>query len=208
MIPEGGVRWRAGGPPWIILAVVAGASLASLLPGAAGILEYDRTAVEAGEIWRLLTGQLVHWTARMTAADLAVLLAVGAWLEIRCRRVALVALLAGALLVGLGLYGLAPELSHYRGSSGLASALFAAAALEMATASPLRWQRASALTALVLFAAKLFWELETGRALAAGPLLPGVVVTPSVHLLGGMAGLLARGLRRPGDLVRALPGRI
>ena len=208
MIAEGGEGRRAVGPPWITLAVAAAASLASLLPGAAGFLEYERAAVQAGEAWRLLTGQLVHWTPRMAVADLAVLLAVGAWLEVRCRRLALATLFTGALLVGLGLYGLAPEISQYRGSSGLASALFVAAALEMAMGSSLRWERISALAALALFAAKLLWELETGRALAAGPLLPGVVVTPSVHLLGGMAGLLAWGFRRPGNLVRALPGRI
>ena len=49
---------------------------------------------------------------------------------------------------------------------------------------------------------------ETGRALAAGPLLPGVAVTPLAHVMGGLAGLLAYGLYRPLCLVPALPRRI
>ncbi len=191
MSPERGERRGAGDGPWLTLGVVAFASLAAILPGIDGILEYDRAAVGAGEPWRLLTGQLVHWTGRMAVADLVVLFAVGAWLESRSRRLALAALLTGGLLVGLGLHGFAPGLSHYRGSSGLASALFAASALEMAAGSPRRWARVAALAALGLFGMKLLWEMETGCALAAGPLLPGVRVTPQAHVMGGLAGLLS-----------------
>jgi len=197
MNPERGERRRAGEWPWVTLGLVAASSLAALLPGAEGILEYDRAAVGAGEPWRLLTGQLVHWTPRMAVADLVVLLAAGAWLESRSRRLALATLLMGALLVGLGLHGFAPGLSHYRGSSGMASALFVAVALKMAADPSHRWVRATALATLGLFGAKLLWEMETGRALAAGALLPGVVVTPWAHLMGGLAGFLASSLHRP-----------
>jgi len=205
MNPERGESRRAGDWPWITLGVVAAASLAALLPGMEGTLEYDRAAVGAGEPWRLLTGQLVHWTSRMAVADLVVLLAVGAWLESRSRRLALATLLTGVLLVGLGLHGFAPSLSHYRGSSGLASALFVAAVLEMVADPSRRWARLPALAALGLFAAKLLWEMGTGRALAAGPLLPGVTVAPLAHVMGGLAGLLAYGLHRAGGLVPAFP---
>jgi membrane associated rhomboid family serine protease len=33
-----------------------------LSPAATAVLEYDRAAVAAGEIWRLLTGHLTHWS--------------------------------------------------------------------------------------------------------------------------------------------------
>ena len=40
-------------------------------------LEYHRDGVAAGELWRLLTGQLVHWSTAMLMADFAVLLVAG-----------------------------------------------------------------------------------------------------------------------------------
>ncbi|MEE9218724.1 MAG: rhombosortase [Acidobacteriota bacterium] len=165
--------------------------LLALLPGLDGALEYNRDAVESGELWRLLSAQSVHWTSRMAIADLGVLLAVGSWVEIRSRRLALVTLITGGLLVGLGLHFLIPNLAHYRGSSGLASALFIVVVLDLASNSSRKWARPLAVVTLCLFVLKLLWELRTGLAIAAGPLLPGVTVVPQVHLLGGLAGLLA-----------------
>src|SRR5262245_50463251 len=87
-------------------------------------LQYDRARVEAGEVWRLLTGQMVHWTARMAALDLGMVLGLGAWLEARGeRRSAGLALLLGAGLTALAVHVLSPRLLFYRGSSGLASVL-------------------------------------------------------------------------------------
>lgn len=197
-------RW-----PWLTLSLVAAALLAASVSGADLALEYRRSAVQAGQLWRLLTGQLVHWTARMTATDLGVLLALGAWMERRCRRLAAASLAGAAVLVGIGVHVLSPGLDLYRGSSGLASALFVATALDLARGPGRRSARAAAAAVLSLFALKILWELWTGRALAAGALLPGVSVLPLVHLLGGAAGVLAcagdRLFRRRGP--RALVSR-
>ncbi len=203
---ERGERGAAGRVPWFTLGIVAAALLVALLPGIEKALEYDRAAVGKGQVWRLLTGQLVHWTPRMMLADVTVLLVLGAWLESRSRRLALSTLLAGALLVGAGLHWFAPALSHYRGSSGLASALLVAASLDLAAGSSRLRVRLAALAALTLFGVKLLWEMETGRALAAGPLLPGVAVTPWAHVMGGAAGLVAYLLHRLQDRVRERSG--
>jgi len=175
--------------PWIT------ATLASLFPAAwllpSDDLEYDRARMAAGEVWRLVTGQLVHWTPRMAALDVGMVIALGIWLELRGDRRRLVTSLAlGAGLTALAVQTLSPDLLTYQGSSGLASALFVLAAVRIAD-TPERWPRTLAITAVVLFLSKAAFESLAGQTLFAGPLPPGVHVVPLVHLLGGLGGLVA-----------------
>ena len=58
--------------PWITLGLATLCAAMAFLPATA--LEYDRIRVGEGEAWRLLTGQTVHWTARMAVFDLGMLL--------------------------------------------------------------------------------------------------------------------------------------
>jgi len=193
--------------PWVAATLVALCAAASLVPATA--LEYDRAQVEAGEVWRLLTGQMIHWTPRMALFDLGMLLGLGIWLELRGdRRLLTGTLVLGACLTGLAVHALSPGLLAYRGSSGLASALFVLAAVRVAD-SPDRWTRILALAAIALFLAKAAYESLAGQALFAGPLPPGVRVVPLVHLLGGVCGLCGirgQSARRPrGRLARVKP---
>ena len=166
--------------PWMTLALVA---LCSVADGTA--FEYERSR----EVWRLLTGQMVHWTPRMALFDLGMLLGLGAWLEIRGdRRLAAVALAFGAVLTAVAVH-LSPDLVRYRGSSGMASALFVLAAFRIADSSD-AWTRALAVAAVALFLAKAAFESLAGQALFAGELPEGVRVVPLVHLLGGLGGAL------------------
>jgi len=183
--------------PWVTAGLVAACATASSFPAGGDLLQYDRARVAGGEVWRLLTGQMVHWTARMAVADLAVLLALGLWLETGGRRRAfLLALILGAVWVALGVQLLPPHLTLYRGSSGLASALFVLTALEAARPPARPSARILATCALLLFAAKIVWETAGGHPLFAGTLPSGVQVTPMVHLLGGLAGAAAFVLNR------------
>jgi rhomboid family GlyGly-CTERM serine protease len=171
--------------PWISAALVVLYAVASLAD--VNVLEYERSRVAAGEVWRLLTGQMVHWTTRMAAWDLGMLLGLTAWLEIReDRRLAAATLALGAVLTAVAVH-LSPDLAMYRGSSGMASALFVLAAFRIAD-SPDPWTRALAVSAVALFLAKAAFESLAGETLFAGPLPEGVRVVPLVHLLGGLAG--------------------
>jgi len=175
--------------PWLTTALAAICAAASLVP--AETLEYDRNRVAAGEVWRLVSGQLVHWTPRMAALDLGMLLGLGIWLEVRGDRrlVALTMALGGGLTV-LGVQELSPDLAVYRGSSGLASALFVLAAVRLKSVNdPVT--RNLAITGVVLFLTKASFEFLAGQTLFAGPLPPGVHVVPVVHLLGGLGGLVS-----------------
>lgn len=171
--------------PWLSAGLVALCAAASLADGAA--LQYER----GGEAWRLLTGQMVHWTPRMAMLDLGMLLGLGAWLEIRGdRRLAAASLALGAVLTAVAVH-LSPGLLFYRGSSGMASALFVLAAFRVADSSD-RWTRALAVAAVALFLAKAAFESLGGQALFSGELPEGVRVVPLVHLLGGLGGAQLR----------------
>lgn len=186
--------------PWMILALVA---LCSVADGTA--FQYERS----GEVWRLLTGQMVHWTPRMAFFDLGMLLGLGAWLEIReDRRLAAVSLALGAIFTAVAVH-LSPDLFIYRGSSGMASALFVLAAFRIA-GSPDPWTRALAVSAVALFLSKAAFESLAGQTLFAGELPEGVRVVPLVHLLGGLGGALApasAGLRATGRSRAGSAGR-
>lgn len=174
-------------------ALVGCAALLSALDALPARLEYDRDLVRAGEAWRPLTAQLVHWTPRMAFADLGALALLGGWLEMRGRRRLglVVGLLLAAAATALGVHFVLTDLVTYRGSSGLAAALFVLVAVELAAGPGPAPRRLLAAAALALFAGKVLYETATGRAAAAGALPAGVAVEPLVHLLGGAAGILA-----------------
>lgn len=173
--------------PWITTVVSALFAVASFAPVQA--LEYDRIRVASGEVWRLLTGQLVHWTPRMAAFDIGMLLGLGIWLEVRGdRRLTAVALALGGGLTALAIHLLSTDLFVYRGSSGMASALFVLAAIRVADSTDPR-PRILAIAAVALFLSKAAFESLAGQTLFAGPLPQGVHVVSLVHLLGGLGGL-------------------
>jgi len=204
--------------PWITAVLAATGLAIALIPRAGELLQYERTAVDSGAYWRLLSGQLAHWTPRMATIDLLVLLITGAWLEIHSRRLALWTLVTTVLLVGLTVHAWTADLSIYRGSSGIASGLYVAMACVLIASRDPRWLRLSALAALFGFGAKTARELTTGEAFFAGQLPPGISAVPAVHLAGALAGLLcvivAVGRDRqlsarcgPGEQDRGLTGR-
>lgn len=103
------------------LLVPLACGLLFLTPESVGAwLAFDRQALSSGEIWRLWTGHLVHFSAAHATTDLAALFAAAAIAEheIGARRTAFV-LIVGAPLISLGLALLLPELAIYRGSSAL-----------------------------------------------------------------------------------------
>ena len=106
------------------------------------------------------------------------------------RKRTVLALALGAGLTAFAVHLLSPDLSIYRGASGLASALFVLAALRIADNAE-GAPRFLAWLAVALFLGKDAWEAFTGQTLFAGPLPDGVEVVPLVHLLGGLAGALS-----------------
>jgi rhomboid family GlyGly-CTERM serine protease len=155
----------------------------------AGMLSWERGALQHGELWRLWTGHLVHFSISQTLADTLALIVMGLYAEplVGSRRFALI--LAGAAdLLSLGMLVLAPGINEYRGASGLAT-------LTAVLAGVLAWRRQPAsrpvlACAALALAAKTVWE--AGAHVAAFAELPaGVAVAWQAHLMGVLLGAWA-----------------
>jgi rhomboid family GlyGly-CTERM serine protease len=157
-------------------------------------LAWDRSALLHGELWRLWTGHLVHFSVSHALADTLALCAAGMMLEpwLGSRRFA--ALLLGcAALVSLALLACAPGLGEYRGASGLAMMTATAAG----SCAWRRHPRAAPLLgcAALALAAKVAWEALGYGSLSGLP--QDVGVAWQAHLLGAACGLAATAAARP-----------
>lgn len=171
--------------PVVLVTVLVAVYVAA--PGAIETLRYERSAVFAGEAWRLVTGHLVHADAAHLGWNVLGVLIVG-FLFARdySPRQWLVVLLASLATTDLGFLLLEPQLDWYVGFSGVLHGLMAAGLVAWlrATRDPITWLVAA------LFAAKLAWEHFAGALpfTAASLSLP---VVHEAHTYGSVGGLLA-----------------
>ncbi|MFZ1986492.1 MAG: rhombosortase [Desulfatitalea sp.] len=87
-------------------------------------MEFDRASILKGEIWRLFTCHLVHWSPEHFYLDALVFLALGIAFEQKIgRRYGQVLSIAGCV-VGLALLIFQNDLAAYRGISGLINTQF------------------------------------------------------------------------------------
>lgn len=107
----------------IVLSLICGL-LACAPEQAVNWLTLDRHALSSGEVWRLWTGHLVHFSAMHAAEDIILLFVVAAIAEREIGgRATAIALLISAPLISLGLILLVPDLALYEGSSALSAFL-------------------------------------------------------------------------------------
>jgi rhomboid family GlyGly-CTERM serine protease len=162
------------------------------------LLEFDRHALLAGDIWRLWTCHLVHYSWQQALVDGAVVLVAGL---IAARaygvRPMLAALALGAPFISIGLLLVAPDCLYYRGASGLAVMLTVMAGTAL-------WPQAGNLArmALAVMAMSLAAKIAAEALLLThgwSDLPPDVLVSWQAHLLGAAAGGAAawRIKRRP-----------
>ncbi|AXQ29440.1 rhombosortase [Solimonas sp. K1W22B-7] len=158
-------------------------------------LEYRREAVAAGQWWRLLSGNFLHFGWYHLGLNLA-----GLWvLVLLCpeplpARAWLLRLLLLGLGVTVGLYALAPQWRSYVGFSGVLHGLFLLGLLPQA----LR-RDGIALAAIACLLAKLAWEWATGTPISDEQALGGRVAHEA-HRFGIMTALCyaaIAGLFRP-----------
>lgn len=170
---------------------LAGACVLGAIAGepAASALAWQRDAILHGEIWRLWSGHLVHYSLSHGVSDALALCAGGMLAEpiVGSRRFAAI-LAGGAALISLGLLVCVPSMTEYRGASGLAM-------LVAALAGVLVWRRQPAARWLVgaialALAAKLLGDAG-GHALTLAGLPACVTVSWQAHLLGTLLGLAA-----------------
>ncbi len=150
-----------------------------------GLLAWDRTAIGAGDWWRLLSGHLVHLGWSHLLLNLAGL-AVVAWVvggAYACWRWLLIAGLSVAV-IDAGFWLLDPQLEWYVGLSGVLHGLLVAGLLPGVLA---RDREALVLAACVV--AKLAWEQLVGPLPGSAESAGGNVIV-NAHLYGAVGGLL------------------
>jgi rhomboid family GlyGly-CTERM serine protease len=177
---------------WRGWALPASLALTAFVLQAGGLdvaLRYERTAIAAGEFWRLVTGHFVHLGWRHLALNLIGLLLV--WLLVGSAftfRQWLTVIGVSVVLVDAAFWWLSPELDWYVGLSGLLHAMLVAAALALLLRRDAA-VRYEALVLLVLTAIKLGWEQFAGPMPGSEAAAGGNVVVDA-HVYGAAAGLI------------------
>lgn len=181
-------NYRKAAFPVVTVLVVAGSLALFLLPDIAHLFVYDRDRVLGGEIWRLVTGHAVHFSASHAAYNLVMFAVAGGWLE-RRNRPRYAWLIGLTALIG-GLYFLIfmPEMTRYGGLSGVVGA--AAVYLSLQEMRQGQFARVVWATVLLLFTAKVGYEILIGQAIFAAPDVGLFEVAPSAHIIGALTAVI------------------
>ena len=150
---------------------------------------YDRTAIADGEIWRLVTGHLYHYSWTHLVSNLLPFVAIGAWIEMRIGPWLAVGCLFMAVTIGASLFLAYPDMITFGGLSGIDCGFI--------TYYGLQWWRIHGRKgvvgriALIALFIKIGFEMVTGAALLANRDGDQFVVMPLSHVVGCLiAGLL------------------
>jgi len=171
---------------WILPALALAAILVHLAgPEVQEALRFEREAVLAGELWRLLSAHLTHlgWphTIWNGAALIVISLLFGRTIS-DLHWVYLTVICAAG--VGIGLLAFKPEIAVYVGFSGVLHGLFAAGALTDRHAHP----ETSSLM-LGLLGVKVVWEQLAGPLPGTEAAVGGLVLVDA-HLYGAILGVI------------------
>lgn len=148
-------------------------------------LRYERDALEAGELWRLLTGHLVHLGFSHMLMNVAALGVIGfVFAPVLRGRDWVIAALASALAIDFGLFVFDPEIGWYVGLSGVLHGLWAAGSIRA-----LALGRHGAIALALLLVAKLGYEMLIGPVPMTGEIAAGPVVTQA-HAWGAIGGAI------------------
>jgi rhomboid family GlyGly-CTERM serine protease len=164
---------------------------AALIPGSS--LELQR----GGAVWRIVTCHFTHFTHEQLAWDALVFLILGIACARRNRWAFQATLLASIIIVPIAVLAFAPNVTTYRGLSGIDSALFA-----LLLTMESRRSRLVALCA-VGFVMKLLFEMTTGSTVfvSAADFAP----VPIAHLAGAIIGLAIGTLSAHPNIAAWLP---
>jgi rhomboid family GlyGly-CTERM serine protease len=176
------------------ISLTAFLSLAVLLMfGAEGLFagwQLDVPVHNGLSVPRLLTCHALHWSASHLVWDLAVFCVLGALCELRHRRRFVATLVTSAVLIPLGIALLHPEITRYRGLSGIDSALFGLLAADVGRQRHREGDRTGTLVMglfLLGLAGKIGLECLRGDNLFVAD--SSFVPLPWAHALGGLVGV-------------------
>ncbi len=172
---------------WIVLAAV----VLFFLPSASRLAEFDRRLVCAGEIWRIATCHITHWSLDHLLWDALALGVLGVMCERRDRARWLACLIASGVAIPLAVLVLQPEMVTYRGLSGLDTSLFTLLAVGMLREKwrDREWKWLTVVCMLIAgFAGKIVFELATGGSVFVDSTAANFTPAPLAHLIGLVVG--------------------
>ena len=180
--------------PCASLFLAAAAVAVFLWPGLSAQLQYDRAAIAAGEVWRLVSGHWAHYSLDHVVWDVIAFAALGMPCERKGSPRLLACVVTAAIAISCAVWLLLPGMRIYRGLSGIDSALFTLLIADLLEEQRQTGQARSRLLAgacLVAFLAKIAFELLTGRNVFVSAFDAGTVGVPLAHLVGAGCGLVA-----------------
>ena len=178
-------RWTRSEIAFSVATLLLVALLAVAGDGPREVLRYDRALIAAGQWWRLLSGNFVHLGfghLLLDGAGLALLLLF--FRDVFAPRDWAVAMTAGAIVVGLGLWFLNPEVRYYLGISGVLHTLLFAGLLLSFRHTPLING-----IVFVAMAARIWFEQQPGYDIHYMQATIGGAVMVDAHLYGAFAAL-------------------
>lgn len=171
--------------PTYTLFVLVMSTLAYVLPDVASLLVFDRSAIFSGEVWRIVTGSLVHFTSTHFVYDVLAFAAAGFIIEYRRYPGSGILYVVMALSIGVSLMVLEPEMHYYGGLSGLACGSVAYLALYGLREKS--YVRLFSAAMLVFLALKISFELYTGQSVMGDNGQEVFVIMPISHLVGALS---------------------
>lgn len=176
------IKWKKSYAHWFSLLLLC-VLLQSL--NLTETMRFDRDAISQGNVWLLLTGNLLHHNWSHLLLNMAGLALVAIFFGSYMSVLTWIALsLWSALIVGLGLFYFNPDVFWYVGMSGVLHGLFVVGGWY-----EFRRFKVSGFVLLALIVTKLIWEQLSGAMAGSENLIGGKIVTDA-HLYGGIAGVV------------------
>jgi rhomboid family GlyGly-CTERM serine protease len=156
------------------------------------MLRYDRAGLAHGELWRLVTGHVIHLESSHALLNLAGLTLMWALFFGDYSPLRWLAIVAGAAAaIDAGFWFLEPQLAWYVGLSGVLHGVMSGG-----TWAHLRRRDWDRWILVVFIVAKLIWEQTHGALPLSGPVGSRHVVVDA-HLYGAIGGLAVALWLRP-----------
>ena len=174
--------------PVLTVLLVLGSLLIFLSPVISSYLLYDRTLILSGQVWRVATGVLVHFSWSHLAYN-SIILVLAGWLIERNSRFTLTWLVLLTAVLGSFYFVLfMPEMKQFGGLSGVVSATVAYLCMvNISARSRDKWLW---IIILGLLIAKIIFEIVTQETVFASYSSAGIRVVPEAHIIGLLVAMI------------------
>ncbi len=151
-------------------------------------LYFNAEQIIQGELWRYITGHLVHSDTQHLILNLAAFIILSALIEQHSRLLLFTALFTGIVFINFYLFS-SNEITNYAGLSGVLNTLLVIALYQQwqLHTKPLPLTGYLSVTIYLVSAAKIMYELYTRNSLFSHTLWPSL---PQTHLTGFIAGTI------------------